>query len=276
MEEGRAQESIPVVSASICKAESPLDDGAMVSVVAMEHNSSIPTAIALETRTPHQEDMQRPDLLSATVCKGPQDENGLLLVNTNGTVAVAGLEQDGMFKAAPFEIGDRVMSVNHVSCEGMDADGVAKLIQRAQKIVTVVVRAANGRADLVASMVRKDRAETRVGVTMIDHGRKVVIARIAEDGLFAHTLLNVGDTCLSINGITISPDIDAKAAAALIQTSLASVIIKAKTKRETGVVVAASKESSEKCSACIFFFLLLFLTFVTVAIVRQVALRKQK
>jgi hypothetical protein len=272
MEEGLAHESIPVVSPSICDAESWHDDIAMASVVAPEHDSSIPVAIASELLTSpplsslqHQEDMKRPGLLSATVCKGPQDENGLLLANTNGSVTIAGFEQDGMFKVAPFEIGDRLMSVNSVSCEGMDADRVVNLIQNAENIVTVVVRAPNGRADLVSSMVRKNRPETLVGVTLTERGHNIVISKIAEDGLLAHTLLNVGDTCLSINGTKITPNMNARASAALILISPEFVTIKTKKERETGVVVAASKKSravmacaasrAHNCgTACIFFF----------------------
>jgi predicted metalloprotease with PDZ domain len=165
----------------------------------------------------------------------------------------------------------------------MDANGVANLIQKAQNIVTVVVRAPNGRADLVSSMVWKERAETRVGVALTESRGKVVIAKIAEDGLFAHTLLNVGDTCLSINGIKITPDMDANASAALIRTSPASVTVKAKTKRESGVVVAATKDSraemgsaalSSRGSAC--FSCLFFMSIVTIIVVRQVVFgRKQ-
>jgi predicted metalloprotease with PDZ domain len=253
MEEGLAHDSIPVASATICTSELLDNNVTETSVVALEHDSSIPMATASELITPHvlsshqhQEDMERPALLSATVFKGSKDEIvGLRLANSAGGVIVSGLEQEGLLKVAPFEIGDRIMSVNSVSCEGMNAKGVATLIQKAEKIVTVVVRTPNGRADLVSSMIQKDRPETRVGVTLRTLRRtcRVVIDHIAEDGLVAHTLLNVGDTCLSINGIKITPNIDGKAAAALIRNSPDFVTIKAKTERETGVVVAVWKKA---------------------------------
>jgi predicted metalloprotease with PDZ domain len=195
--------------------------------------------------------MERPDLLSATVIKGPKDDNdvGLLLATVNGRVTIAGFEQDGMFKAAPFEIGDQVMSVNTKSCHHMDAGGVASLIKNAENIVTVVVRAPNGHADWVSAMVRKQRPDSLVGVSLRKRGHKVVISCIAEDGLFAHTLLNVGDTCLSINGIKITPNLDARASANLILNSQESVTIEAKTHRGTGVVVAALEESGATVSS---------------------------
>jgi hypothetical protein len=151
------------------------------------------------------------------------------------------------------------MSVNNKSCDHMDAEGVANLIKNAKNIVTVVVRAPNGRADLVSSTIRKERPESRVGVTLKQRRRNVVISSIAEDGLCAHTLLNVGDTCLSINGIKITPNIDARASVELIMTSPDFVTLETKKDRETGVVVAELEESRARIGSvqygCIFFFI---------------------
>lgn len=258
MEEGLEFESIPVAPASICKTDPMYNDVIMATIAALERSNSISTVIASElfvppalSSHPCQEAVERPALLSATVVKDPKDENnvGLLLANMNGRVTIAGLEQDGMFKAAPFEISDQVMSVNNRSCDHMDAGGVANLIKKTENIVSVVVRAPNGRADWVSAMVRKQRPDSRVGVTLRKRGGKVVISCIAEDGLFAHTLLNVGDTCLSINGIKITPNVDARASANLILNSPESVTIEAKIHRGTGVVVAALEESRARISS---------------------------
>jgi S1-C subfamily serine protease len=252
MEEGLEVESIPVAPASICTTDPMYNDVIMATVAALERSNSIPTVVASELCLPPalsshqcQEDMKRPDLLSATVINGSKDEKdvGLLLANTNGRVIIAGLEQDGMFKASPFQIGDEVVSVNNKSCDHMDAGGVANLIKYAENIVTVVVRAPNGRADWVSAMVRKQRPDSRVGLTLKRRRRNVVISGIAEDGLFAHTLLNVGDTCLSINGIKITPDMDVRASANFILNAPESVTIEAKIHRGTGLVVAVLEES---------------------------------
>jgi S1-C subfamily serine protease len=269
MEEGLAYESIPVASASICTTEALHNDVAYATVATLERSNSITMVIATELFTSpalsshqRQEGLERPALLSATVYKGSKDENdvGLLLVKTNGRVTIAGLEPDGMFKAAPFEIDDRVMSVNNKSCDHMDAEGVANLIKNAKNIVTVVVRAPNGRADLVSSTIRKERPESRVlGVSLKKRRRNVVISSIAEDGRFAHTLLNVGDTCLSINGIKITPNINARSSVELIMTSPDFVTLEAKIDREAGVVVAEFEESRARIGSvqygCIFFFI---------------------
>ena len=67
-----------------------------------------------------------------------------------------------------------------------------------------------------------------------------MVSSVAEDGLFAHSLLNASDTCISINGIACDENINATAAATIIRTSSSFVTIVAKTRHETGVVVAAS------------------------------------
>jgi hypothetical protein len=93
-------------------------------------------------------------------------------------------------------------------------------------------------------MVMKQSPTATVGIGFTNNRGKLVISSIAEDGIFAHSLLNVSDTCLSINGTKCTSDMDASAAVALIRASPAFVTITAKTRHETGVVVAASAVST--------------------------------
>jgi hypothetical protein len=94
--------------------------------------------------------------------------------------------------------------------------------------------------------------------------------------MVVHTLLNVGDTCLSINGIKITPNIDAKASVALIRNSPDFVTIQAKTERETGVVVAVSKESAATRAQDLAPYILVLFIFIVIiiTIIQQVAARK--
>jgi len=212
-----------------------------------ESNRFVPvaptSALSPPLSTLEEEEEQRPDLLSATVYKSLRDTPiGIVLKDSIIVgVSVKSVEPDGLFGASGFQAGDQLMSVNSESCKGLDSKGVADLIRKAEDILTVVVRASNGRADRVSSMVMKKSPEARVGIGFRKRGEELVISSIAEDGIFAHSLLNVSDTCLSINGVACTSDTDATTAARLVQTSPSFVTIMAMTKHSTGVVVAASK-----------------------------------
>jgi hypothetical protein len=66
-----------------------------------------------------------------------------------------------------------------------------------------------------------------------------MVSSVDVDGLFAHSLLNVSDTCISINGIACNENINATVAATITRTS-SFVTIVAKTRHETGEAVAHS------------------------------------
>lgn len=250
MEEGTLQDDAIPVAATAVMAE-PVDDTAADHALTGS-NRFVPVAVAsaLPDHAPfsspyEEEEEERPDLLSATVYKSsPSAKTGIALIDTtNVGVTVKRVEPAGLFGVSSFQVGDRLMSVNNESCEGLDSKGVADLIRNAEGIVTVVVRARSGRSDRVSSMVMKESPDARVGIGFIKRGGKIVISSIAEDGIFAHSLLNVSDTCLSINGVACTSNTDVTTAAESIRAAPSFVTIMAKTRHETGVVVAASKVS---------------------------------
>jgi C-terminal processing protease CtpA/Prc len=223
MEEGVADGNFPLAVATL-ETTSGSNRSLPVAVACAElvETASTPAVIS--------DLLDRPDLLSATVCKQPRNAKvGISLIDSEGLgVIIGSLDPEGLFAAAPFERGDRVMSVNSENCEDLDAAGVARIIKDAVNMVTLVVRAPNGRADLVSSMIRKKWPTELVGVALKRRRGKIVIASIAEDRMFAHSLLNVGDRVLFINSIKMTPDIDAAMAAALIQASPDFVTIRTK------------------------------------------------
>jgi hypothetical protein len=249
MEEGtmRHHDNIPAATAVIAEAVEPWAAQDATTHALTGSNRFVPVAIASALPPDHvsssiEEDDVRPDLLSATVYKHSRDAKiGIALLDKeNVGVTVKRIEPEGLFGSSGFQVGDQLMSVSSESCEGLDSRGVAELMRKADGIVTVVVRAPNGRADRVSSMVMKQSSNSRVGIGFRNRSGKLVVSSVAEDGLFAHSLLNAFDTCISINGIACDENINATAAATIIRTSSSFVTIVAKTRHETGVVVAAS------------------------------------
>ena len=251
MEEGLASDSDSFPLAEAVVAE-PVPANSSVTTHALTGSNRFVPVVVASALADHptlssseDEDEKRPDLLSATVIKRSRDAKvGIVLMDTNSGVALKRIEPVSLFSASLFEVGDLVMSVNGESCEGLDSKEVADLIRNAEGILTVLVRAPNGRADMVSSMVMKERPDARVGIGFKCDRGKLVISSIAENGIFAHSLLNVSDTCLSINDTKCTSDMDAASAANLIKASPSFITITAKTRHETGVVVAVSAVST--------------------------------
>jgi hypothetical protein len=254
-------DAYPSVAATAVVAEPVSADSSLTTHALTGSNRFIPVAVASalpnlpSTITSSSEESDddnsndvRPDLLSATVYKRSRNAPvGIVLMNNAnaGGVTIKRIEAEGLFGQSSFQAGDRVLSVNSESCEGLDSNQAADLIRKAENIVTVVVRAPNGRADRVSSMVMKENPNARVGIGFRNsRNGKLVISSIAEDGIFAHSLLNVSDTCLSINGVTCTSNMDATSAAVAVQSCPSFVTITTKTRHSTGVVVAASPETT--------------------------------
>ena len=251
MEEGLANDAIPVATAQLDVTSDSMVVSAVATLDPSNSFRNAPMAVASEIaplpsasfEEEEEEDVARPDLLSATVFKESRSTKvGIAVKNTYGIVTVKSLDSEGLFSKAPFKLGDRVVSVNGKSCEDMNATSVADLIRDAVNIVTVVVRSPNGRADMVSSMCMRENPGVAVGVGVTRRRNKLVISRVAEDGVFAHSLLNVGDTCLSINEVKCTPDMEPITAATLIRCSPDFVTIVTKTEYETGVVVSKVSE----------------------------------
>lgn len=264
MEEGTNNEEasyVYPVAATAVIAEPVPTDYSLTTHALTGSNRFIPVAVASalpddpsaseQSQESDDELSIRPDLLSATVYKASQDSPvGIAVMdNTNVGVTVKRIDPDGLFASSSFQVGDRVMSVNSESCEGLDSKGVADLIRKAERIVSVVVRAPRGRADRVSSMVMKESPDARLGIGFQRRHGKLAISSINEYGIFAHSLLNVSDMCLSINGVPCTSDMDATSAVEAIRASPSFVTITAKTQHETGVVVAVSQEEPDQNGA---------------------------
>lgn len=230
-------DSLPVVTAQ------PADSSTTADHALTGSNRFVPiapVASALASLDTLEEETQRPDLLSATVYKSSRDASSIGISLTGDAilgVTVRRVDPAGLFGVCCFQPGDKIMSINNKSCQGLDRCGVIDLIEKVENILTVVVRAPNGRADRVSSMVMKESPDASVGLGLKLRDGNLVISSIFEHGIFAHSLLNISDMVLSVNGVACT---DAVAARESIQASPSFVTITAVTKHSTGVVVAES------------------------------------
>ena len=162
-----------------------------------------------------------------------------LICNENGDVLISRIEPGSIMARTPFQVGDRLLSVNQKRCYVMDAKAVVQFMATLEGNVTIVVHNDGGDPNLVESMITKPSLDHRCGLGLASTGRHhLKISNIDADGLFFDTLLNVGDPVVSINGEECEI-CDAQDAGDLIQQAGIYITIKSRTLLETGVVVAA-------------------------------------
>ena len=196
---------------------------------------------------------RRAEFISATIHKPPTDDKDTttnrsqqshtlgmdLISDDKGEVFIASIAPGSLMANTPFQVGDRLLSVNSKRCYIMDAKDVVQFMATLEGNVTIVVHNEGGDPNLVESMITKPSLDHRCGLGLASTGRQhLKISNIDADGLFFDTLLNVGDPVVSING-EMCEVCDAQDAGEIIARAGIFITIKARTLLETGVVVAA-------------------------------------
>lgn len=181
----------------------------------------------------------RPELISATVIKNsPQEQIGISLLRDDTVVYSISHEEDSLLKDCPFQAGDKVLSINNKRTEHMDSAEAARLLREVTGFITIVVHNATGDPCLIETMITKANKNQRSGMGLKSTGdRDLRVSSINENGLFAQSLLNVGDRILSINNADVS-EVDARVACDIIKNAPNHVTVVARSRHTHGVVVA--------------------------------------
>jgi C-terminal processing protease CtpA/Prc len=182
---------------------------------------------------------RRPAFISVTVLKATRRaDTGISVEEVEGSLSITNIESEGLFGATPLCVGDSVLSVNNTSCENKSAAFVSRLIKRSRRSVTLVARRPDGDPYIVSTMVTKPKTTSRVGIGLRVVNGCLCVSSIDPSGLFAGGILNVGDKCVSIGGISCV-FMDSTSAIQLIRKEKNVVSIVTWTDQEAGVVVAA-------------------------------------
>lgn len=186
------------------------------------------------------EQPRRASLLSATVeRKSTQEKLGLGLAMTpRGILLVSSIEPEGLLSKSPFRIGDRLVSINNVSCEHMPQSKAHQLLHDAMGILTVVAANDAGDSTLVESMVWKPFPDSKTGMAVVSDGyTRARVCHIRPNGLFERSLLSRKDLIRSVNNIPCR-FLDSKEVADIVMRAKDRVTVVAERKFETAVVVA--------------------------------------
>lgn len=188
---------------------------------------------------------QRAEFISVAVIKpSKRTELGLSLrelVDGGNGLLISGIKDKGFLKkaGAALEIGDRVLSINNQSCEGMDHKRAAKLLREAPGMVLIVVQNIGGDPLIVESMISKPSPghQTGIGFSSSEPPSRVSISTIFLNGLFADSLLSEGDEIVTVNSIPCR-ELDSSAVADIVIAAPKYVTVVAKKFEGNGVVVA--------------------------------------
>ena len=216
-----------------------------VTAVAATEDDGIPLAtMELVPQESCQESRieRRPAIICVTVLKSKKSSSsaGVLLEEADEVLRIVEIERESLFDETPIMVGDHVLSVNNISCEQMNAARASRLIQRAKGSVTIVVHRPDGDPYLVSTTTMKPEPTCRVGVGVHIYNGSLRISSIDPSGLFAGSILKIGDKVVSICDISCAC-MDANAAIELIRQEERTVTIVTWTEAEAGVVVAATK-----------------------------------
>ena len=196
-----------------------------------------------------QQNRQRSEFISASLRKTSVDADlGISFREAHdGTgFTISELSREGLIGTsnAPFQVGDTVISINSCSCDRMDHPSkAATLLQTAPVEITLVVRNSGGDPLQIETMITKPspRYPVGIGFSCLDSLEQVNVSCILEDGLFAQSLLTVGDEIVSINGITCR-GLDSDAVADIVRSAPDYVTIIAKKFLGNGVVLATGDD----------------------------------
>lgn len=185
----------------------------------------------------------RAELLSATVIKNsPTEQVGINLLRDDTVVysIERGEEDEGnsLLQHCPFQAGDRILSINNKRTQHMDSTEAARILREASGFVTIVCHNAGGDPCLIETMITKANKNQRSGMGLKSTGsRDLRVSSVNENGLFAQSLLNVGDRILTINEVDVT-EVDARVACDIIKSSPDRVTVVARQSHTTAVVVA--------------------------------------
>lgn len=182
---------------------------------------------------------RRASLLSATVMrKSIEEELGFGLAMTHrSTLVISNIQPEGLLSTSPFQAGDRLVSINNVSCENMPKIKAYELLHN---IGTLTVVAANDAGDstLVESMIWKPSPDSKTGMAVVSDGyTRARVCNIRPNGLFERSLLNRKDLIRSVNNIPCR-FLDSKEVADIVMRAKDSVTVVAERKFESAIVVA--------------------------------------
>lgn len=187
----------------------------------------------------------RAEFISVTFVKKTADVRLGIAISEqrDGTNLISKLRSDGPLSFSPLRVGDKVLSINNKSCVDFDRGAATELLRQLVGTITIVVQNIGGDPKLVETMVEKAVVDSVVGIGVRRNARgSLEVVKVSAQGLFAHSLVNVGDRMIAINSIGCG-SLDPITALDIIRSAPRYVTLLTETQHQTAFVLAAASDN---------------------------------
>uniref|UniRef100_A0A7S3L2C7 PDZ domain-containing protein n=1 Tax=Amphora coffeiformis TaxID=265554 RepID=A0A7S3L2C7_9STRA len=186
----------------------------------------------------------RAEFLSATLHKpNPESKLGITIApDILGDIRITGLSESGSVQHSPLRVGDKLLSINGKNCSDMDNGVAGELLRSVAGTITIIVHNEGGSPHKVETMVEKaiPTANVGIGVHQTNVGT-LNVSKVAASGLFAHSLVNVGDRVIAVNHVDCRR-MDTGTVIRMIRNAPKYVTLLTETQGTAGVVLAAGSD----------------------------------
>jgi hypothetical protein len=185
-------------------------------------------------------DQNRAAFISVTVTKETRETKlGIALQESEGELEIYSISKEcGLLLDSPLRAGDKVRSINNFRCSSWDPDKAMLRLKEIEGPLTIIVQNDGGDPNLVEAVVVKPSPDSKVGVGFMLMRETLAIGSINPEGLFANSVVNIGDQIISINSNPCSYLDDPVNAVTIVKNTLKNVTIVAQRQYQTGVVVS--------------------------------------
>jgi len=195
------------------------------------------------------DDKFRTEFISVTVVRkdnnkldNSKSDLGIKFRRCKRKLEISYIDEEGLFANTDLLVGDEVMSIDDVSCKGIGPKSAEYVIQKnwnKSPFCNIMVRNEGGDASLVTNAVMKPSRNSLVGLDLKWRSGGIWVSSVESNGLFNHSLLDVGHRCLFINGISCA-NISLRHAAELVLNAKDQVTIVSRPKIGSAMVVSAN------------------------------------
>lgn len=188
----------------------------------------------------------RAEFISATIMKrSVGDQLGMAIREGDGPgqLVISSLRGEGVLQNSPLRVGDTILSINGKNCTDMTQDTAATYLRQAEGTLTIVAHnsGANRSPNLIETMVEKPTPESTVGIGIGRNTRgNLEVSKVIASGLFAHSLLNVGDRVIAVNQVPCQR-VEPSVAIGLIRAAPRYITIVTETQHSTGMVLTSDE-----------------------------------
>ena len=186
----------------------------------------------------------RAEFLSATLYKAnPEARLGITIApDVHGDIRITALSEHGSVQHSPLRVGDKLVSINGKNCVDMDNGVAGELLRSLAGTITIIVHNEGGSPHMVETMVEKSTPSTSVGIGVHQTYRGTLnVSKVQASGLFAHSLVNVGDRVIAVNQVNCRR-MEARIVIQMIRDAPQYVTLLTETQSTAGVVLAATSD----------------------------------